>query len=35
MDFKKSFYWRFNLSNDTIISALPDLKTGMGLRGQV
>ena len=24
-----------NLSNDTIISVLPGLKTGMGFRGQV
>ena len=32
MDFKKSFCFRSNLSNDDII---PGLKTGMDFRGQV
>ena len=33
MDFKKSFCWRSDLSNDDIISAYVGLKSGVGLRG--
>ena len=33
VDFKKSFCWRSNLSNDDIISAYVGLKSGVGLRG--
>ena len=33
MDFKKSFCWRSNLSNENIILPTPGLKMGMNLRG--
>ena len=35
MDFKKSFCWRSNLSNDDIIYTYVGLKTGVEFRGQV
>ena len=35
MEFKKSFYWRSNLSNNDIISTYVVLKTGIDFIDQV